>query len=255
MAGRLDGKVALISGTGGRIGRECALMFAREGAVVVGCDFDEGKGKETSKLASKEGLKVETSPPLDMTNENDVESLVKRVVDEHGKVDILVTAAGFTEMAWIPDMTHEQWRTTMVAELDITFLLVRAVWPHMLENGGGSIINFSSVAAWMGVKGMPSIAHCAGKGGVLAMTRQMALEGGPHGIRANTIAPGLVDSDAPGMELPMPPEFKELMLEKHMLSRLGKPEDIAYAALYLGSDESSYVTGADFRIDGGMMAW
>ena len=255
MAGRLERKVAIVTGSGGRVGRATAMMFAREGARVVACDAIAETAKETASIALQEGLEIYTKAPINLTDEDEVADFIKDAVAKYGKIDILISAAVKVDFAWVADMTMEQWKNSMAGELDITFLLVRAVWPHMVKNGGGSIVNFGSVAAWRAVKGLPQVAHAAGKGGVVAMTRQIALEGGPENIRANTISPGYVDNPGTNQAMQDPPEARAFIEEKHMLNRIGRPDDIAYAALYLASDESSYVTGEDFRVDGGMMAW
>ena len=141
----------------------------------------------------------------------------------------------------------------MAGELDSVFLACKTAWPHMIARGGGSIINFSSVNSYLVLEGSAAVAHCATKGGVLAMTRQIALEGAPHGIRANCIAPGLVVTAATSPVLEIP-GFEENVFKHAILKRLGQPEDIAWLATYLASDESSWVTAADFHIDGGATA-
>ena len=143
----------------------------------------------------------------------------------------------------------------LVGELDIVFLACKAAWPHLKASGAASIINFASVNAHQVLEGSPALAHCAGKGGVLAMTRQLAMEGAPHNIRANTIAPGMIVTGATKPRLDDEPGFVEGVLAKSMLKMLGQPEDIAWCAVYLASDESRYVTGADFSVDGGATAW
>jgi NAD(P)-dependent dehydrogenase (short-subunit alcohol dehydrogenase family) len=137
--------------------------------------------------------------------------------------------------------------------LDTVLLVTRASWRH-LQDGGGAIVNFASVIAWMAIDLSPVIAHAAGKGGVLAMTRMLAREGAPDGIRANTISPGFVITDATRAAID-DEAWATYAREKSMLKRFGQPDDIAWAALYLVSDEASWVTGADFRIDGGWTAW
>ena len=248
---RLSGKVALVTGLGAGIGRGCALMFARHGARVMGCDIIPDKAEATLLAARAEGLELESLHPCDLTQPADVENLVSHAVKRCGGLDILVNAAAWGAFKPIQEMDFERdWRATLTGELDVVFLACKAAWPHLIARGGGSIINFASANAHTTLVGSPALAHCAGKGGVLAMTRQLAAEGAPHGIRANTISPGFVVTDAtrPVMEIP---GFIDNVMAKSMLKRVGQPEDIAWCAVYLASDESRWVTAADFTIDGG----
>lgn len=255
-AGRLQSKAAIVTGSGSGIGRGCALMFARHGARVVGCDMDAAGAEATVALAAEEGLTLESLHPCDLTDPAQVERLMKFAVDRLGGVDILLNAAAFAAFAWIEEMDYEtQWRKTLTGELDIVFLACKAAWPHLISGGGGSIINFASVNAHAALEGSPALAHCAGKGGVLAMTRQLALEGASHGIRANTISPGMIVTGATKPRLDNEPGFIDKVLAKAMIKRLGRPEDIAWCATYLASDEAGWVTGADFSVDGGATAW
>lgn len=255
-AGRLQGKTAIVTGSGSGIGRGCALMFARQGARVVGCDMDATGAEATVAMAREEGLSLESFHPCDLTDPAQVERLMAFVVERCGGVDILLNAAAFGAFAWIEEMDYEtEWRKTLIGELDIVFLACKAAWPHLIAGGGGAIINFASVNAHAVLAGSPALAHCAGKGGVLAMTRQLALEGAPHGIRANTISPGMIVTGATKPRLDNEPGFIDQVLAKAMIKRLGQPEDIAYCATYLASDEAGWVTGADFSIDGGATAW
>ena len=251
LSNRLGGKVALVTGIGSGIGRGCALMFARHGARVMSCDIDAAAADEGVALARTDGLTVDSLHPCDLTKPADVDRLVAATLERYGGIDILVNAAAFGAFAPIEQMDYEQgWRKTLVGELDVVFLLCKAAWPHLIARGGGSIINFASANAHVVLRGSPALAHCAGKGGVLAMTRQLAMEGAPHGIRANTISPALVVTNATRPNLDKP-GFVEAVMEKSMLKRLGQPEDIAWCATYLASDESTWVTAADFCVDGG----
>ena len=248
---RLAGKVALVTGIGSGIGRGCASMFARHGARVMSCDIDAAAAEEALQIARSEGLELESTHPCDLTRPGDVAKLVARTVERFGGIDILVNAAAWGAFAPIETMDFEtEWRRTLSGELDVVFLACKAVWPHMIARGGGSIINFASANAHVTLRGSAAVAHCAGKGGVLAMTRQLAAEGAPHGIRANTISPALVVTGATKPVLEQP-GFLENVLAKSMIQRLGQPEDIAWCAVYLASDESTWVTAADFCIDGG----
>ena len=252
---RLEGKVAVVSGTGSGIGQACALLFAREGARVVGADINPETAAATLRTAQAEGLRFDSVHPVDLRVPEAAQKVIDTAVELHGTVDILVNAAASAEAGSIEDIDLEsQWRATLAAELDSVLLMTRAAWPH-LKNGGGAVLNFASVIAWMAIDLVPFIAHAAGKGGVLAMTRMLAREGGPHAIRANTISPGFIVT-GPGTSAAAQDEtWGRYAREKSMLNRFGAPNDIAYAALYLCSDEASFVTAADFRIDGGWTAW
>jgi len=138
--------------------------------------------------------------------------------------------------------------------VDLVFLACQAAWPH-LKGRGASVINFASANARVALDKSPALAHCAGKGAVLAMSRHLAMEGGPLGIRVNTISPALVETAATKYPMEHLPGFREQVLSKFMVKRTGQPEDIAWLAVYLGSDESAWVTGSDFAIDAGATAW
>jgi NAD(P)-dependent dehydrogenase (short-subunit alcohol dehydrogenase family) len=255
LSNRLAGKVAIVTGFGSGIGQGCAMMFARHGARVVTCDIDAAGAEQALALARAEGLPIESLHPCDLSQPEDVQRLIDTAVRLHGGIDILVNAAAFGAFAWLQEMDYQsQWKKTLVGELDVVFLACKAAWPHLIARGGGSIINFSSANAYVALEGSGAVAHCAGKGGVLAMTRQLAMEGGPHKIRVNSIAPAMVVTGATRPVLEQP-GFKEHVLGKMMIKRLGTPEDIAWCATYLASDESTWVTGADFNIDGGATAW
>jgi NAD(P)-dependent dehydrogenase (short-subunit alcohol dehydrogenase family) len=254
MGERLKGKVAVVTGTGGLgIGQGCALALAREGAAVVGCDIDQRLSDETLALARVEGLLYE-SFVADLTEPAANERLMAYARERFGGLDILVTAAAFVEFAPVEEFDYEKhWKRTLQGELDLVFLACTAAWPHLKARGGGSIINFASANAYIA---LPSgaLAHCATKGGVLAMTRQLAMEGGAHHIRANTISPGPIVTKHIQERIDNEPGFKATIMKNLMLDRLGTPEDIGYCVVYLASDESSWVTGADIRVDAGATA-
>lgn len=246
MAGRLAGKRAVVTGGGRGIGRGIATMFAAEGAQVLACDID---ANALTSLA----IGTIAVHAADLTSEPGAAGLAEAARAAFGAVDILVNAAAIVKFAPIPDMSFADWRTTTAGEIDTVFLVTRAFWPLLSASGRASIVNFSSANAHGALKGLPAIAHTAGKGAVLAMTRQMAMEGGPLGIRANSIAPGFTVTEETAQHLDTP--LMQNVRDKLMLGRLGTPEDIGFLAIYLGSDESGYVTGADFCIDGGATAW
>jgi NAD(P)-dependent dehydrogenase (short-subunit alcohol dehydrogenase family) len=256
MTDRLSGKVALVTGIGAGIGRECALVFAREGARVMGCDIDVARASATVDLAKAEGLDLQSAHPIDLTKPAEVQRLVDETLQRYGRIDVLVNAGAINpQFAPVPDMSYEKiWVPTMVGEVDLVFLLCKAVWPHFVAGGGGSIVNFASVAAFRGTDFAGMLAHSAGKGAVLSMTRQLAAEGAKHKIRANTIAPGLIATMATASQGLTEGEKSEHIAATIPLGRIGKPSDIAYCALYLASDETSWVTGINITVDGGITA-
>ncbi len=256
VTGRLAGKVAIVTGSGSGIGRGCALMFAAAGAHVVGADINASTASETDRMAAEQGTPMHSVAPCDLTQPDDVQRLIGQCIERHGRLDILVNAGAFGAFAWLEEMDYlDGWKRTLDGELSVVFLACQAAWPHLKESGSAAVINFASANAHQAFKPLPAIAHCAGKGGVLAMTRQLAMEGREFNIRANTISPALIETTATREPLENIPGFREDVLDKTMIRRLGTPEDIGYAAIYLASDESGWVTGVDIPVDGGSTAW
>lgn len=254
MVDRLKDKIAIITGTGSGMGKAAALMFAREGAKVIGCDINEPRGKETLEQVRASGGKMVLLQPCDLSLEENAESLVKLALSEFGGLDVVYNNAAMAYFGWVEDMTYEMFSRNTREELDIVFHMCRAAWRPLIQRGGGSIINVGSASGKLVYQVLPGLAHSAAKGAVIAMTRQYAMEGARHGIRANTISPGLVRT-AQTEPLMNDENWYGPMRRKLMLGRMGEPEDIAHCAVYLASDESRWVTGANFAIDGGTTAW
>lgn len=170
----------------------------------------------------------------------------------YGGVDVLYNNASAQRFAPLDELGVADWDFTMRNELDLVYYTTRAAWPHLKERGGGSIINVGSIAALRGVEFMAQNAHSAAKGGVIALTLQLVVEGGPHGIRANVISPGMTETPNTAALLAHPPDrFRKVVLERIPLGRHGQPEDVVNAAIFLASDESSWISGTNIIVDGG----
>lgn len=252
---RLKDKVAVVSGIAHGIGKETALRFAREGARVIGCDINEDAARETAKEAEAAGAPLAAVQIVDMFREDAVKDFMGGVGKEFGRIDILVNSAAVVEFGWIDEMPLEAFRKTLIGEVDSVFIACQAAWPHLKQSGAAAVVNFASIAAHGAVGALPQVAHAAGKGAVLSMTRQLALEGSKHGIRVNCISPGMVVTPATAPALEAVPGLADALKAKLMLGRYGRPEEIASGCVYLASDEAGWVTGSDLVIDGGMTAW
>jgi len=251
MTGRLAGKVALVTGTGGGQGRAAALLFAAHGATVVGCDLKSDGAADTVELVHAAGGRMDSTHPLDLTDEDAVRRWIDDAAGRHGRIDVLYNNAGATRFDRIEDESYEDWRFTLRNELDVVFLATKHAWPH-LKQRGGSVILVGSTAGLTGSLTLMRSAHTATKGGVIALTRQLAAEGAWHGIRVNCISPGLVMTPATQDDIFGDPDHPMYAIRDHIpLGRIGTPEDVAPAALFLASDDSAYMTGANLVIDGG----
>ena len=253
MTGRLAGKTCIITGSGGSMGRAASLRFAAEGASIVGCDVNVERSRAVRDEVVAAGGRMVSLEPCDLTKQENCEKLVALAVSSFGGVDVLFNNAAMAYFGWVEDMEVQTWTNTIDQEMNLVFLLIRAAWPE-LKKRGGSVINTASIAAWQALPGYPGFAHGAAKGGVLSMTRHLAMEGAAHGIRVNSISPGIIDTyqTAPFLA---DKAFAEQACQGIMLRRAGTPDEVANAALFLASDESSYVTATDLRVDGGAMSW
>jgi meso-butanediol dehydrogenase/(S,S)-butanediol dehydrogenase/diacetyl reductase len=192
--------------------------------------------------------------PVDLASEAGANAWVADAASVYGGVDILVNNASAIRFGPISSLSVEDWSFTIRNELDIVFLVTRAVWPHLARRGGGSIVNIASISATRGAAFMPQNAHGAAKGGVLSLTLQLVTEGGPHGIRVNAVSPAMTATPhtAPLLDDPGSPFAGQV--ERIPLRRVGRPEDVAHAVLYLASDEAAHVSGANIPVDGGAAA-
>jgi NAD(P)-dependent dehydrogenase (short-subunit alcohol dehydrogenase family) len=253
MPNKLAGKVCVITGVGGSIGREAALLFAREGAIVVGSGFHVGDCAATVQDVRAGSGRMEAFEPCDLSRSADCQALIDFAVKSSGRIDVIFNNAAKAHFNWIENISDEEWDLNRREEVDLVFYLTRAAWPH-LKASGGTIVNMASLNASLSFKNLGSLAHSTAKAGVIAMTRQLAMEGRQYGIRANSISPGLIETSQTREQL-KDPDWASAMLGKTLLGRLGKPEEVAKVACFLASGDSSYVTGVDIVVDGGMKVW
>lgn len=245
---RLKDKVIVVTGgAGAGIGQASARRFAEEGARIVVSDAHEGRTRAVAEaIASDHGVET-LGVPCDVRDKAQVESLFGRALERFGRVDGLLNNAGINVLSSIVEMTDEQWSLVLDVCLRGTFYCVRAALPTMIEQGGGSIVSLASTA---GLRGGAGQAHyAAAKAGIIGFSKAAALEAAPHGVRVNCIAPGLIMN--PFLERIYPREELEGYLAATPLSRKGEPRDIANAALFLMSDEGSYLTGQTLCLSGG----
>lgn len=250
---RLENRVALVSGAAMGIGKATAILFAQEGARVIAADISE-QGKETEREIREAGgqcLFVRT----DVSQEKEVEAAVKAGSAELGTIDILLNVAGIAHEAPAHELQLEDWQHILNVNLTSMFLCAKHVLPGMMSLHRGAIVNISSVQGLFGFPGYPH--YAASKGGIIAMTRQLSREYAGEGIRVNCIAPGTVDTPMNHgvlSRVPDPEALKATWAKMHPLGRFGQPIDVAYGALFLASDESSWITGQCLSIDGGVSA-
>jgi NAD(P)-dependent dehydrogenase (short-subunit alcohol dehydrogenase family) len=248
--GRLAGKVAIVTGGGSGIGRAVARRFAAEGAAVAVADIAVDAAKAVAAEIQADGDSA-FGLGVDVRDAEQVEALVDRAVLELGGVDVLMTAAGVLGFGSVVETEPDAWNRVIGVNLTGTYLCTRAVIPRMVERGGGSIITVSSsTGAHDAAPG--TAAYIASKGGVAMLTKAISVDHARQGIRANAIAPG--PTDTPMLASVMTPEELRAFGEAMPIGRLARPEELAAAALFLASDEASYVTGAIFAVDGGQTA-
>ncbi|MCG3418358.1 SDR family NAD(P)-dependent oxidoreductase [Oceanobacillus jordanicus] len=243
--GKLQDRVAIITGGASGIGASTAKLFVSEGAKVVLVDLNEEKGK-----AFQEELQAQGSEALfvkaNITSEEEVANVFKETTNKFGKVDIVFNNAGIDRVHSSHDLDYSEWRNTVNVDLDGVFLVAREAIREMLESGGGTIVNTASMYGWVGSPG--SAAYNAAKAGVINLTRSLALEYAEKNIRINALCPGFIDTPI------IPEESKKELSAITPMKRLGKAEEMAKAVLFLASDDSSYMTGNSLTVDGGYTA-
>ncbi len=260
MSKRLDGKVALITGTGGGQGRAAAILFAQEGAKIVGCDIKAEEARKTVEIVRNSGGEMASKEPVNLADEDQVREWIDFAVKTYGDFDILYNNASGVRTGSIESLSRDDWDFDMANEVTLIFLAVKHALPVFKRRGQGVIINTASIAGFLGA-GMPgnvagNLVHNVAKAAVIRLSQNLAIELSPYNIRVNCISPGVIDTPAlhpilgDDPDTPMRREF----VKPTLIPRIGKPEDVAYAALYLASNESSYVTGINLIVDGGWSA-
>ena len=252
--GRLVGKVALITGTGGGQGRAAALRFCQEGARVVGCDVDAEGSRRTVALARDAGYSMTSIEPVDLSSPDDVDRLIANAVKEFGDFDILYNNAAAMRTGRVDEMVLADFEWTMKNEISVIFNAIKASVPVFERRGGGVVVNIASTAGIYG-SGFPGnargmLAHCVGKAAVIRMTEVLAIELSAINVRVNAISPGVTDTPALRPFLDND-DVRTLFTNFSLLHSIGRPEDVVNAAVFLASDEASLITGCNLPVDGG----
>lgn len=250
MAGRLDGKIALITGIGSGMGREAALRFLREGAKVVGCDIKEEGIAETVRLGREAGGEIEGFAPVNLSDAAAAEKWVEDAAAVFGGVDILYNNASHPVFGPIDEMPVETWDYGIANELNLVFYTTRTAWKY-LKRSGGVVVNIGSIAGTRGVEFMPQNVHGTAKAGVINLTQQLAVEGAPYKIRAVAVSPGFIVTPATAWLVDNGDDAFKSNIARIPLGRPGAPEDVVSAAVFLASDEAAWITGVNLVVDGG----
>jgi 3-oxoacyl-[acyl-carrier protein] reductase len=243
----LENKVALITGGARGIGREIALLFAKEGADIAICDIDLEQVEHTAKEIEALGRKA-LAFKVDVTNSGDVQAMVDKILDNFNKLDILINNVGITKDNLILRMSEEEWDKVIAVNLKGTFVCTKIASKVMLKQHSGKIVNLASIIGIMGNIGQAN--YAASKAGIIGLTKSVAKELALRGICVNAIAPGFIKTE---MTSKLPEEIQQKILSNIPLGRLGEPKDVANLALFLSSESSSYITGQVIQIDGGML--
>lgn len=245
---KLENKVSMITGAGRGIGKEIAVLFAQEGSDLAICDVDESLLAQTKEeIESSTGRKVLTGK-VDVTSPEEVDTFVKKILDNFSSLDILVNNAGITRDNLLMRMSEAEWDAVLNVNLKGAFNCIKAVTRPMMKNRSGTIVNMASIIGVMGNAGQAN--YAASKGGLIALTKTVAKELGSRNITANAIAPGFIQTD---MTDKLGDDAKEKLLAFIPLGRMGQPNDVAKVALFLASDDAAYITGQVVKVDGGMV--